>query len=85
MGEIADMMLEGIMCQGCGEFLGEGDGFPTWCAGCAPDGVEDELFPMDEPVAHYTTKYCCQHCNGKAFKSFKAITDHLRGKHGISI
>lgn len=37
MGEIADMMLEGILCQCCGTYLGEGDGFPLHCAGCKPD------------------------------------------------
>lgn len=40
MGEIADMMLDGTMCAGCGEWLhgGEdGDGIPGYCASCAPD------------------------------------------------
>ena len=34
MGEIADSMLDGDMCEGCGEWLGAGDGFPRLCAGC---------------------------------------------------
>lgn len=34
MGEIADMMLEGTLCPSCGEYLGDGDGFPVLCAGC---------------------------------------------------
>lgn len=34
MGEIADMMLEGEMCQCCGEFIEPAAGFPTFCAGC---------------------------------------------------
>ena len=34
MGEIADMMLEGILCQQCGVYM-EGDaGFPRTCASC---------------------------------------------------
>ncbi len=33
MGEIADMMLEGILCQDCGEYIGDGDGIPQSC-GC---------------------------------------------------
>ena len=40
MGEIADMMLDGTMCAGCGVFLNDGedgDGIPGYCAGCAPD------------------------------------------------
>ena len=35
MGEIADMMLDGTMCQGCGEWLGEPQGFPGYCSACA--------------------------------------------------
>ena len=37
MGEIADMMLNGDMCQWCGEWIGNGDGpgYPGLCAGCA--------------------------------------------------
>lgn len=37
MGDIADMMLEGVLCQGCGELLdetGEGLGYPAYCDGC---------------------------------------------------
>lgn len=36
MGEIADMMLDGTLCEGCGELIddGDGDGFPRRCAGC---------------------------------------------------
>jgi hypothetical protein len=37
MGEIAEMMLDGTMCAGCGEFLHEGEdgeGFPEYCYSC---------------------------------------------------
>ena len=42
MGEIADMMIGGIMCEMCGEFLGCDDceelGIPAYCSrGCAKD------------------------------------------------
>jgi len=38
MGEIAEMMLDGTLCEGCGEYLDNGlDGFPQLCAGCAQD------------------------------------------------
>ena len=48
MGEIADMMLDGVLCSVCGEFLhgfgedGEGQGFPGMCAGCATDAANLE-------------------------------------------
>ena len=34
MGEIADMMLDGDLCEICGEYLGDGDGYTRRCAGC---------------------------------------------------
>jgi hypothetical protein len=34
MGEIADQILNGDMCEGCGEWMGEGDGYPRRCPGC---------------------------------------------------
>ncbi len=42
MGEIADMMLEGDLCAGCGVYMeGDGDGFPRYCSDeCDPDGDE---------------------------------------------
>ena len=39
MGEISKMMLDGIMCAGCGVYLeGEYAGFPRYCSKqCAAD------------------------------------------------
>lgn len=38
MGEIAEMMLDGTLCEGCGEYLGgESLGFPMRCGGCGGD------------------------------------------------
>uniref|UniRef100_A0A6M3K994 Uncharacterized protein n=1 Tax=viral metagenome TaxID=1070528 RepID=A0A6M3K994_9ZZZZ len=35
MGDIADMMLEGILCETCGEFLDDGaPGHPRRCPAC---------------------------------------------------
>ncbi len=35
MGEIADMMLDGTLCEGCGVFLNEEpQGYPCYCANC---------------------------------------------------
>lgn len=42
MGEIADLMLEGCLCQVCGEDMGEGDGFPQTCAACLKDTGDDD-------------------------------------------
>lgn len=36
-GDIADMMLEGCLCQCCGVYIGDGDGYPVSCADCKDD------------------------------------------------
>ena len=37
MGEIADMMLDGTLCEGCGVFLNdEAAGYSCYCEGCEP-------------------------------------------------
>lgn len=47
MGEVADMMINGTLCEGCGVYLGIKDedddpvGFPCLCAGCAEGRRED--------------------------------------------
>ena len=43
MGDIADAMLEGAMCEQCGVYLGEGDGYPRLCGGCQSDEKEVEV------------------------------------------
>lgn len=37
MGEYAEYMLNGDDCQYCGEYLGEGDGYPRSCRSCASE------------------------------------------------
>ena len=43
MGDIADMMLDGTLCEGCGVYLeGEGDGFPRYCPDCEQEKAVKE-------------------------------------------
>lgn len=52
MGEISDMMMEGILCEQCGSFIedAESSGFPRKCADCLkessktikPKGVSED-------------------------------------------
>lgn len=54
MGEIAEMMLDGTLCQGCGEFLHDGedgDGFPTFCAACGGDDSDEVDAEFDAIMA----------------------------------
>lgn len=38
MGEIAEMMLDGTLCECCGAYIGPGEGFPRYCSKqCALD------------------------------------------------
>jgi len=34
MSEMTDMVMEGILCQCCGVYIGEGDGYPESCKDC---------------------------------------------------
>lgn len=42
MGEQTEYRLNGDDCQGCGEHLGKGPGYPRWCADCAPSDQRQE-------------------------------------------
>lgn len=35
MGEIAEMMLDGMLCERCGEYIGEPCGYPRKCSDCS--------------------------------------------------
>lgn len=42
MGEISEMMLDGDLCQVCGEFMDDGGGFARTCSACMDDQFNDE-------------------------------------------
>ena len=37
MGDIADMCVNGDMCELCGLYLGEGSGYPRKCKDCTKE------------------------------------------------
>lgn len=43
MGEYAEMSLDGEFCEGCGEYIGDGNGYPQRCAGCHHEITKAEL------------------------------------------
>lgn len=58
MGEMADYMLNGDDCECCGQYLGEGMGFPRTCVECGGDWElydfednPDELIDVDKSDA----------------------------------
>lgn len=62
MGEIADMMLDGTMCQGCGEFLHDGEdgpGYPGWCESCRPrDEARTPTIRAIKPAKGVPHEFC---------------------------
>ena len=74
MGDIADMMLDGTLCEMCGVYLeGEADGFPRYCsAQCARD--RGASYAPATP-----TKAKCHIC-GKRVRA-AGMADHVRDKH----
>jgi hypothetical protein len=77
MGEYAEMMLDGTCCAGCGEYMGEGSGYPGYCSKqCSKD-----FWTADEVVAarKLHTSFC-QVC-GKGFKASTSRDQHTLASH----
>lgn len=74
MGEIADMMLDGTLCEGCGVYLDDsGDGFPRRCSSCEPFD--------SQPALAKPGKVECPTC--KRHVKAAGLADHQRDKHGV--
>jgi len=77
MGEIADMMLDGTMCQQCGVWMHEGEdgpGFPQTCSDCRQSNNRAEH------VAAGQEKIACPICKKRVKKV--GLQDHQRDAHG---
>lgn len=74
MGEIAEMMLEGLLCQCCGGVIDHEEvGYPRTCYAC----LRAERGQM--PLAG-TGLFVCEQC-GKRFSGRNARRQHKRDKH----
>lgn len=78
MGDYADMIIDGTMCESCGEFIGPGDGFPRQCRGCCADQRRNQ-----KPMVTPSGKIQCPHCNRK-LRNEQGLHDHLRDKHNTA-
>lgn len=85
MGEIAEAMLDGTLCAGCGEFLGSDAGYPVMCAYCRRAERSEPRIPSfsrykvkPSPRAE-AGKIACPVCQ----KRVKAagLGDHVRDVH----
>jgi len=83
MGEIADMMLDGTLCQGCGVFLhdgGDGPGYPSYCDGCAAD--ENLTAPKPRPGLACPHPKCSKRV--KRFADSKRLHQHTTMVHRMT-
>lgn len=53
MGEIADLMLDGAICQTCGMELGDACGYPRTCRACGGDNGGIAATPREQDIADY--------------------------------
>lgn len=81
MGEIAEMMLDGTLCEGCGVANTRGgQGFPWRCGGCRREQkAEDHKAVLERH--QQIKKTPCPTC-GKKVKSV-GLPDHMRDAHGV--
>lgn len=84
MGDIANMMLDGTLCEACGEYMGSDSGYPNYCSEeCARDRgmtLEDGI-----PVARQDTPprrkiVPCPDC-GKKCRGDGGVMQHQNAKH----
>lgn len=90
MGDIADMMLDGTLCEGCGVFMdGEAVDYPRLCADCAKDRRADGRiieangkFWIDcgDKLMPLKAKVTCILCGRKV----RGLADHQRDAHGVT-
>lgn len=81
MSDVAEMMLDGTLCEGCGRYLGSNSGIATRCRRCQK---VDKAAAHASVLAHHQRikKVPCPQC-GKKVKAI-GLNDHLRDAHGGS-
>lgn len=79
MGEYADMMLDGTLCEGCGVYLGADSGYPMRCRSCRADRSR-EVQIADTKKKNGASKVSCPQCQ-KRVKEV-GLKDHMRDAHG---
>jgi hypothetical protein len=83
-GEIAEMMLDGTLCECCGVLMvdehEEPAGYPVMCASCAADNDEQTTLRAHEVDMRQRTQ--C-HQRKRTFAGSISLRQHLRDRHGI--
>jgi len=78
MGEMAEYLLNGDDCSNCGEYIGEGDGFPRECSGCR--GSEPELSP--EVTTKAEKRNLKRKRKQKHYKTMRAFIEEITDANG---
>ena len=81
MGEIAEMMLDGTLCESCGEFIGSDLGFTQYCSPECAASRGAEYLEGDHAALDYDRheKVSCPKC-GKRVKAV-GLWQHERDVH----
>lgn len=82
MGDIADAMLDGTLCECCGTYLDGGpQGFPGYCS---PECAQGRGVRCDEPPPAKPPRpfRCSKNC-GRRFATAAALAQHRRDKHKL--
>jgi hypothetical protein len=80
MGDIAEMMLDGTLCQCCGEYMGESMGFATTCAACRRDtNINSKYIPRSMRPSPKNTS--CPVCKRRV--RIAGLDDHMKALHTV--
>lgn len=82
MGEYAEMMLDGTLCECCGTFIDfeGGDGLPRYCSNqCARDRGALHALPNPTATARNPLKTNCPQCKKRV--KVAGLADHIRDAH----
>lgn len=78
MGEIAEMMLDGILCEQCGEYIGGSVGYPRPCAGCGGHDNTPAEWKMNEGKK-------IEALGGKGYSIQKFTSFHFRINNKVDV
>lgn len=82
MGEMAEMMLDGTLCEACGTYIDDdGDeGFPRYCSNqCARDRGATYALPNPTFTVPNPSKTNCPICRKRI--KLAGVADHMRDVH----
>lgn len=82
MGEIADMMLSGELCEGCGGYIDDhAESIPRYCSKkCAADRGALQR-PAKKPIPQKVAKVHCSQCGKRVTEA--GLADHMRALHPL--